>query len=430
MALETGVNIGDLVITNPTATDPKASGDDHLRLIKTVLRNSFAGFTGEIQLRGTEAQGATVNDYTVTVSPAPTVYNTGEVVLFKATHANTAGATLQINSLGTKSLLDVDGNAVVANTIQNGSLCAAYYNGTAFQIISANGHLKAPTPTVGDSSTKIATTAFVAATAFSSALPGQSTNAGKFLTTDGSAASWGDVAPAFPSGTTLAGFIQSAAPTGWTKVTTYNDCSLRIVSGTVTTGGTVNFSTAFSGASTTADGTAISTAQMPSHAHTINDAGHNHTFVDPGHAHSVSDPGHAHTIYDPGHNHTVNDPGHNHTITDPGHTHNLAGTMNLLGTAGTVNTFVAISSTNVSTSTTGIGINARTTGVYLSGTTTGIGINGSGTSISIYGASTGAYNATGYTGISVASNGSGATHTHGLSNLAVKYVDAIVCVKN
>lgn|SRR5574343_130992 len=49
------------------------------------------------------------------------------------------------------------------------------------------------TPTLGDSSTKIATTAFVAATAFSSALPAQLGSGGKFLTTDGSTASWSPV---------------------------------------------------------------------------------------------------------------------------------------------------------------------------------------------------------------------------------------------
>lgn len=46
------------------------------------------------------------------------------------------------------------------------------------------------TPTLGDSSTKIATTAFVAGTAFSSALPAQLGNSGKFLTTDGTNGSW------------------------------------------------------------------------------------------------------------------------------------------------------------------------------------------------------------------------------------------------
>lgn len=52
------------------------------------------------------------------------------------------------------------------------------------------GTLLAPTRVTGDATENVATTAFVAATALSSALPGQAGNAGKFVTTDGTSASW------------------------------------------------------------------------------------------------------------------------------------------------------------------------------------------------------------------------------------------------
>jgi hypothetical protein len=48
------------------------------------------------------------------------------------------------------------------------------------------------TQSVGDATTKVATTAFVAATALVSALPGQTANGGKTITTDGTNASWTD----------------------------------------------------------------------------------------------------------------------------------------------------------------------------------------------------------------------------------------------
>ena len=41
MGLETGNYIDDLVITNPTAADPISQGDDHLQLIKKVVKQSF-----------------------------------------------------------------------------------------------------------------------------------------------------------------------------------------------------------------------------------------------------------------------------------------------------------------------------------------------------------------------------------------------------
>ena len=46
MALETGTTVDSLVSTNPVATDPVGQADDHLRLIKTVLKTTFAGITG------------------------------------------------------------------------------------------------------------------------------------------------------------------------------------------------------------------------------------------------------------------------------------------------------------------------------------------------------------------------------------------------
>ena len=41
MALETASWVTQLVDTNPTASDPVSEGDDHLRMVKKVLKNSF-----------------------------------------------------------------------------------------------------------------------------------------------------------------------------------------------------------------------------------------------------------------------------------------------------------------------------------------------------------------------------------------------------
>lgn len=75
---------------------------------------------------------------------------------------------------------------------------------------------------------------------------------------------------AFPSGTRML-FQQTAAPTGWTKDATHNDKALRITSGTVGTGGTVAFETAFASQSVagTNAGTALTQAQLPAHTHTV-----------------------------------------------------------------------------------------------------------------------------------------------------------------
>lgn len=62
--------------------------------------------------------------------------------------------------------------------------------------------------------------------------------------------------------TTATFFVQTAAPTLWTKVTTHNDKALRLVSGTVSTGGSTAFTSVFTSRT-------ITTAEMPAHTHTI-----------------------------------------------------------------------------------------------------------------------------------------------------------------
>lgn len=48
MSLESATTINQLVPTNPDGSDPKGQGDDHLRLIKSTLLNTFPGITGPV----------------------------------------------------------------------------------------------------------------------------------------------------------------------------------------------------------------------------------------------------------------------------------------------------------------------------------------------------------------------------------------------
>lgn len=86
----------------------------------------------------------------------------------------------------------------------------------------------------------------------------------------------GQIAPdaipsSFTAGTLML-FQQTAAPTGWTKQTTHDNKALRVVSGTASSGGSVNFTTAFAsqGVSGTVGSTTLNTTQIPSHSHTTN----------------------------------------------------------------------------------------------------------------------------------------------------------------
>ena len=80
------------------------------------------------------------------------------------------------------------------------------------------------------------------------------------------AATLGQLLAFIESGTAML-FVQTAAPTGWTKSTTHNNKALRVVSGTASSGGSVDFTTAFS--SQNVGNTTLTVAQIPAHTHLI-----------------------------------------------------------------------------------------------------------------------------------------------------------------
>jgi hypothetical protein len=101
--------------------------------------------------------------------------------------------------------------------------------------------------------------------------------AGQILTSNGAGAlpTFQAAGGGFSAGTAMM-FVQTAAPTGWTKSTTHNDKVLRVVSGSASSGGTTAFSTVFANQTPTittsglsAGATTLTSGQIPSHTHTI-----------------------------------------------------------------------------------------------------------------------------------------------------------------
>jgi hypothetical protein len=98
---------------------------------------------------------------------------------------------------------------------------------------------------------------------------------GNVLTSNGTTWASTAVPSVLDSGTRMI-FAQTTAPTGWTKDTTnYNNHALRVVTGSVSTGGSVDFTTAFTSSravsvtsiSGSAGNTTLTIPQMPSHDH-------------------------------------------------------------------------------------------------------------------------------------------------------------------
>lgn len=167
---------------------PTGNPEDDTRLVSSLMRAELALIQTAINskedrhllvLGGTEAQGATVNDFVITVTPALSAYTSGSLVSAIATHANTGAATLKISALTAKTLKDVDGSPLASGDITSGAVLTAYYDGTDFFLVSGNDRvaragdiytgthdftgatITAATASAGTNTTQVANTAHV-----------------------------------------------------------------------------------------------------------------------------------------------------------------------------------------------------------------------------------------------------------------------------
>lgn len=91
------------------------------------LQSSFGTF---LTVTGTDTITASVN-------PALTAYSVGQSFKFLAAGTNTGAATINISSLGAKSIVKNGTTPLTAGDITSGSLYQIVYDGTNFQLIGA-----------------------------------------------------------------------------------------------------------------------------------------------------------------------------------------------------------------------------------------------------------------------------------------------------
>jgi hypothetical protein len=85
------------------------------------------------------ADTGSANAYVITPSPAITAYAAGQKFSFKASNGNTAASTLNVNGLGTKSIVLASGVDVASGDILSGSIYEVVYDGTDMQLVSPSG---------------------------------------------------------------------------------------------------------------------------------------------------------------------------------------------------------------------------------------------------------------------------------------------------
>ena len=119
MALETGNYIDDLVITNPTASDPISQGDDHLQLIKKVVKQSFPSVDGAVHaIHPTSTEPAT------SLTAGLMWFDTAANLLKIRNEANDAWVTLAV-SIVTSNSVDINAGTIDGTTIESSIIGAA-----------------------------------------------------------------------------------------------------------------------------------------------------------------------------------------------------------------------------------------------------------------------------------------------------------------
>ena len=183
MALETANYISDLVETNPTPSDQKSQGDDHLRTIKKVIKQTINGFPGAALV--TAADAGNESAHVLYPSTALLSYATNMCLLYVPTHSNLYSAvTVNVSGLGARSIKTMYGDNPQAGDIAAGVPLLLMYDGTNFVCLAggdflaksgnqtlngnflvtgslqSNTGMVSPTPLAGTSSNAVATTEF------------------------------------------------------------------------------------------------------------------------------------------------------------------------------------------------------------------------------------------------------------------------------
>ena len=137
MSLESATFISGLVAQNPTSNDNVGDGDNHIRMIKNVLKTTFPAFTGAVTPTHAEVNSGIALANTATdISTANSIVRRSAAGNFSANSINASNITtgnITITGTVTGSL---SGNA---NTATNASSAAQAARWTTSRLLSVNG---------------------------------------------------------------------------------------------------------------------------------------------------------------------------------------------------------------------------------------------------------------------------------------------------
>lgn len=138
MTAENATYVADLAPLKPSGSDPadgKRYGDDHLRLIKGVLQRSFPGLKAPV-IFGDLSGGS--GNYSLNPTPGPAAYAEKMTLIFTVPEQNPGPSTVNIASLGSRSLINADGSQLLLGQLSPAGVHIAVYKGGSFVLVSGN----------------------------------------------------------------------------------------------------------------------------------------------------------------------------------------------------------------------------------------------------------------------------------------------------
>jgi hypothetical protein len=325
-----------------------SSVNDSSRAAMAILARWRDDISGVAPSNTVLTTGGSANAQTLTTNESIGTLTNGWTVTFKAGASNTSTCTLNVDSKGAKAVQLTSGSGLVAGEIVSGRVYTVTYHqpADAWLIHTAPGTI-------------------------------------------------------IPSTTAML-FVQTSAPTGWTKGATHNNKALRVVTGTASTGGSTAFTSVFTSRT-------VAQANLPS-------VNWSHSLTAATHTHSVTGTYSGVTgTEDPAHQHTYSGT----TSSDGSHTHNYTdrGDGDTAATAGGV----SVADSGSDTYTTGSGGTHTHTYSGTTGSENALHAHLCSGSISGTAAASGALTVSG----TVSSGGSGTA-----LDFAVQYVDVIIATKD
>ncbi|MCQ4363125.1 hypothetical protein KQR54_18675, partial [Mycobacterium gordonae] len=142
--IEAGAEVNDVSsVAGKIGVVTLVNGDVGLGNVDNVQQAPLSTYNAHladyIRQPGYGTTAGSANTYTLTLSPALGAYAAGVAIAVMIHTANTGAATINVNGLGTKSILDSKGNALTSGKLALNSVYTLRYNGTAFILQGEGG---------------------------------------------------------------------------------------------------------------------------------------------------------------------------------------------------------------------------------------------------------------------------------------------------